>query len=115
MERATFEQRVERLTRAVERAASETPSTVRQTALEALASFGRELADHFAEAERKLQGAAPAALHARLCGDLRALELRARTAGDWPESWRSIQREFTRFVDKLADYERAHHGAARKS
>lgn len=113
MQRPTFEQRVERLTRAVERAASETPSAVRQTALEALASFGRELADHFAEAERALP-AAPAALHARLCGDLRALEERARAAGDWPESWRGVQREFARFVASLEDYERAHPGAARK-
>ena len=111
MERVLFEQRVARLTRTMERAASEQLSEARRTALESLASFGRELAEHFAEAERiQRDGSASPdpALHRRLCGDLRALEERARTAGDWPESWSGVQREFTRFVAALADYERAH-------
>jgi hypothetical protein len=111
MERTAFEQRVARLTRTMDRAASEIESEARQTALESLASFSRELAEHFAQAERgMLPGPASRdhALHSRLCGDLRALEARARTAGDWPESWSGVKREFTRFVAALAEYERTH-------
>jgi hypothetical protein len=48
------------------------------------------------------------AQRARLCGDLRALEERARTAGDWPESWSGVKREFTRFVAAREEYERMH-------
>ena len=108
MQREVFEQRVARLTRTMERAASEIESEARVTAIEALASFGRELEDHFAESERQAPAPPGKAQRARLRGDLRALEERARTAGDWPESWSGVKREFTRFVTALEDYERMH-------
>jgi hypothetical protein len=106
MQRAALELRIARLGRAIERAASDAPSEARQTALETLAHFAADLAAHFEEREQALAPASPRrAQHARLRGDLRALEERARSAGDWPESWRSVQREFERFVAALAEYE----------
>jgi len=113
MEQSAQELRLARLGRAIERAASDAPSEARQTALEALAHFARDLAAHFEQQarERMLAPGSPwRAEQARLRGDLQALEERARTAGDWPETWRSVQREFERFAAALQKHERARPG-----
>jgi hypothetical protein len=108
MDPAAFELRLARLARAVERAASEAPSEARQTALEALAYFAGDLAAHFEAEERALPPASPRrAQHARLRGDLAEIDERARTAGDWPESWRSVAVAFTRFAAALAQHEQS--------
>jgi hypothetical protein len=113
MQRAALEQRVARLGRAVTRAASETPSEARQAALEALARFAGELAAHFAEEEAGAGSAARRAAHARLRGDLAEIDLRARAAGDWPESWRAIESAFAAFAQALEEHERGEEGRAR--
>jgi hypothetical protein len=101
-------ERVARLGRAVERAASVAESESRQTALEGFARFAGELAAYFA-AEEARTSVSPQrrADHARLRGDLAALDERARAAGDWPESWRGVATAFTRFARALDDHERA--------
>ena len=106
MQRAALEQRVARLGRAVARAASEAPSEARQAALEGLARFADELAAHFAEEEARAGSSARRAEHARLRGDLEEIELRARAAGDWPESWRAVAAAFARFAHALEAHER---------
>jgi hypothetical protein len=108
MERAALEQRVARLARAVARAAHEDPSEARQTALEGLARFAGELARHFADEEERARGDVHrSAEHALLRADLAEIDRRARAAGDWPESWRSVSASFTRFASALAEHERA--------
>jgi hypothetical protein len=107
MDASALAQRVARVRRAVERAASETPSEARQTALETLSHFARDLAEHFAAEDASLPPGSPRrAQHARLRGDLREIDERARTAGDWPESWRSVAAAFDRFGVALEQYER---------
>lgn len=105
--RATIEQRVARLGRAIARAASDAASESRQMALEGLTRFASELAAHFAAEERDASGGSPgrAALHARLRGELAEIDARARAAGDWPESWRAVASAFARFAAALEDHE----------
>lgn len=101
-------ERVARLGRAVERAASVAESESRQTALEGFARFASDLAAHFAAEEARAPVSSHRrAEHARLRGDLAALDERARAAGDWPESWRGVATAFTRFARALDDHERA--------
>jgi hypothetical protein len=103
----SLEQRLARLGRAIGRAASDAPSESRQAALEGLARFSAELAAHFAAEEARERPSAHAALHARLRGDLAEIDLRARAAGDWPESWRAVATAFGRFAAALEAHERA--------
>jgi len=108
MDPSALELRLARLARTVERAASEAPSEARQTALEALAHFADDLTAHFEqeEQEQALPPASPRrAQHARLRGDLAEIDEHARTAGDWPESWRTIAAAFTRFAEALERHE----------
>jgi len=108
MEPEALELRLARLARTVERAASEAPSEARQTALEALAHFAADLAAHFEQEEREqaLPAASPRrAQHARLRGDLAEVDERARSAGDWPESWRAVSVAFNRFAAALEQHE----------
>lgn len=107
MDPAALELRLARLARAIERAAIEAPSEARQTALEGLAHFARDLAAHFEQEERTLAPGSPCrAQHARLRGDLAEIDERARTAGDWPESWRAVAAAFSRFAATLEQHER---------
>ena len=107
MQRAALEERVARLGRTVARAASETPSESRQTALEALARFASELARHFADADARASDAVASDARAHLRAELAEIEQRARAAGDWPESWRAVSAAFTRFARALDEHERA--------
>ena len=106
MQRASLDQRVARLARAVERAAREPASESRQTALEALTRFAGELASHFAEEETRAATRARHDAHARLRGELAEIDRHARAAGDWPESWRAVAASFDRFARALDEHER---------